>query len=368
MTRVGIALEGSQAAVVVTERAEAVWTAIVGGGGSVPDLEQLLRDALSRPPVPRWPPARLHVVLGSPYARVKHIRGVPRVRTRRALCELLALNATRFIAAPRQVEILGVQSLAPGEALVAVTSQDTLESIHLAAATARVRLRSVMPAAALQGDATAPVNAEMSDQGLAKLALAAAQLSRSPLALDPGRAEGTRRQDVPRWRVAAAGLALAVGLAAGATVPVYRAAREARADVQARDSIAAAADSAAADARELALMRRDLERVAAFTRGRISTVLLLDAITDALPPDAVVTTLHVDTAWVDIVTISVRAASVVSALGDSPGVAAPVLVGPVSRETVGGRELERATIRLALLRGDTRGRKPFTTRRELDGG
>src|SRR5690606_16601406 len=82
-----------------------------------------------------------------------------------------------------------------------------------------------------------------------------------------------------------------------------------------------------------------------FEEGRRSTALLLASITDALPNESAITMLRIDTATVDLIVMSTRAADVLGALDRMPGVVAPEIVGPVSREISGDRELERATIR-----------------------
>ncbi len=79
--------------------------------------------------------------------------------------------------------------------------------------------------------------------------------------------------------------------------------------------IAMVSDSVAREDADLGRLNRDLVTTTSFSHRRISTALLLGAITQALPAEAAITTLRIDTTTVDIVTLSPRTAAVVDALG-----------------------------------------------------
>jgi hypothetical protein len=109
-----------------------------------------------------------------------------------------------------------------------------------------------------------------------------------------------------------------------------------------------------------------LSQVAAFDAGRRSLTLLLADVTRALPEGNALVTFRVDSAGGMLIAIAPRAAGVVAALEAVPGTASPQIVGPVTRERIGERELERVTVRF-LLTGDDRTR-PQPTERDHSSG
>lgn len=366
MTRIGIALEGDVAAVIVLEGDEPTWTTMVSLKGCVADSADAIAQALTRSALPRWPHARVNVALGWPHGRVKHVHGVPPVKSSNELRALLEFNRGRFVASRRPVCVLGAQSAAPGEAIIGVADAETMAALRAALSKAPVRLRLVAPLSVVRSPQEHDAGALPRD--LLTDATAVAGLSgRCSLALDARRPAAGQASDVPWWRLAAAGVAFLGAVGGAAAAPTIRSMREMRADSAAARVLAARADSAARDARELAGMRRDLRRVADFSNGRASATLLLNAIAAALPEQAVISTIHVDTLAAELVVLSPRTAEVINALGDVPGLSAPLVIGPVSREVVAGHELDRATVRATFTRGEARGRAPFAVDRNVNG-
>lgn len=361
MTRVGIAILGNVAAIAVVENGESTWTAVVSEDRSIAEFTEALAEALTRATLPRWPRPRVSVALGPPHGRVKPLHGVPPVKRQRALRALVEFNRERFVASRRPVSILGVQSTAPGEALVGIADDEMIASLRAALANAPVRLRSVVPLECIRG--TRQVTGSSTDD-LVVDATAAAALKNSPLALDTRRPAPGQSRGVPWWRLTGAGVVFLCSVGAAAATPVIRIVRETRADSAAVRALAATADTAAQDARELASARRDLHRVADFSNARASATLLLGQIAATLPATAVISTIHIDTVAVELVVLSPRTADVIDALGDVPGLSPPLVIGPVSREVVAGHELDRATVRATFTRGDARGRTPFAIDRD----
>jgi hypothetical protein len=120
--------------------------------------------------------------------------------------------------------------------------------------------------------------------------------------------------------------------------------------------IAAAANGALAALRDSELaadhvdaeLRRttaDLDRIDQFAaaRGRLTT--LLGAISEALPDSTAVVSLRLDTLDATFMVLAPHAADVLPSLLDLRSVAAPRIVGAVTREVQAGVRLERASFR-----------------------
>jgi hypothetical protein len=79
-------------------------------------------------------------------------------------------------------------------------------------------------------------------------------------------------------------------------------------------------------------------------------VLLLAEITRSLPDSSSLVAFQVDSTGLgSVVAVSPHAAAVVDAVERTPGLASPQIVGPVTRERVGGRTLERVSVRFQLI-------------------
>jgi len=104
------------------------------------------------------------------------------------------------------------------------------------------------------------------------------------------------------------------------------------------------------DAKELGAVTAALGTLASFTQSRRSCTLLLAQLTRALPDGSVLLALQVDSGGTgSIAALGPHAAAVVDAVERVPGLAAPEIVGPVTRETVAGKALDRVTIRFHLV-------------------
>lgn len=373
--------------VAVVDRRETVWVATTSLGADEHASEPtVITDALGllldRVPRTRWPVLRVNTSLGMPWARLRLVKGMPPVSRRGELVSMLRLNTNRFIAASRPVLITGAIAVSPGEASVGVADRSMVDAVTHEIMKQKLRIGQITPAALLEFDERLHglTSGEPSrDEPLSSEAMAAAAATGSrgiSRGMSGGMSLGLRPQDNPagstpdasRKRVAIAGVALA---AAGLIYMSNQLNAErlslGRNEAAVR-AIATVSDSGMREEAELGQLNRDLASAANFSRHRVSTALLLGAITEVLPEEAAITTLRIDTANVDIVTVSTRTAAVVDALSDVANLAAPTIVGPVSRETVGARELERATIRLRILPDYGRGKTRFVTERDGDNG
>lgn len=106
------------------------------------------------------------------------------------------------------------------------------------------------------------------------------------------------------------------------------------------------------DAQELGSATAALGALAAFSQSRRSLTLVLAELTRALPDGNAIVAMQVDSAGRGtVVAIGPHAAAVVDAIERVPGFAAPVIVGPVTREATGSKELDRVTVRFRVEQG-----------------
>lgn len=118
--------------------------------------------------------------------------------------------------------------------------------------------------------------------------------------------------------------------------------------------IEASVRAARSDANELARTTAEMRSLADFADARRSMVLLLTEITRALPDSATLVALQVDSGGSgSVVALAPHAAAVVDAVERTPGLASPQILGPVTRESVGGRTMERVAVRFRVLAGTT---------------
>jgi hypothetical protein len=176
---------------------------------------------------------------------------------------------------------------------------------------------------------------------------AAVSKTSTSLALHRGRS-GAGERGVPRWRLAAAGIALACSVLAAVLAPGMAALR-ARGEASGRlTQLAATRRAADAAERELGRISDALMEVAAFERAHLSMSMLLAELTRALPEGSALLAIRVDSTSGNLVALAPRAASVLAPLERVRAIVAPEIVGPVTREAMGSRELERVTIRFTL--------------------
>lgn len=376
-TRIGVYIDDTCVTVAVVRRGATLWSGTAplqtGDESIAPEHVALaLGSLLIRAPHPRWLAARVTVVLGAPWARVKLVKGLPLLKGHRQLVTMLRMNASRFVATAKPVIITGADTGSPGEAYIGIADRMIVDTITHKISSRGFRIARMIPAIALESAISSGDSVDNAGQAGTVSAhesvasRAATMHGPTPMALRPQDNPAAAIPDAPRKRVAmaAAILAAAILVFVGTQLKLERVSL-ARHQAALRD-IASLADSGATESRELGSIDRDLATAARFSRRRVSAALLLGAITQALPAEAAITTLRIDTTSVDIVVLSPRTAAVLDALGDIPDVASPTIIGPVSRETVGPRELERATIRLRITPDDDLGKVAFEVERERD--
>lgn len=384
---IGVGAERIRAVVLRAGRVAAATEAELAPGESLQDaVAALVRSA----PLPRLRRPRVVVALGPSLSQTRRLTGLPSLEDPRLLEQVVREGAGKFFLRNGvPLATTGVRPLGAGSAWAAALDERTVRQVEAGCRAAGVRAERFVPAVAvlaraLSGDEIAwpdgPVVAEVRFQGgelesvrrvpaesataadppsalpaLARLgeqgwrfadAYGAAALPQwEPLVL---RTSGGAPGSVPRWRLAVAGGALAAALAFAAAAPALRA-------MTAEDAAVARVAAVQERRRAAAEIERELERVtaalgegAAFAANLYSPTLLLADLTAALPAGSALVAFRVDSAGGSLVALAPRAAAVVQPLERVPGVVAPEIVGPVTREHSAGREIERVGIRFGI--------------------
>lgn len=353
-------------------------------------LSATLAELILAAPLPRFPRPRVVVALGPSLAQTRRLSGLPPLDDPRLLAEVVREAAGKFFlrnGAP--LVTTGVRPVSPGAAWAAALDARTVREVEAGCRRAGLRVDRFVPAVAVlgralgdgavvwpDGEVAAEVRIEGGELQSVRRMPAADAPHAAPSDLVPALArlgsEGWRFADaygaaalpeweplvlrsaaggaghVAGWRLAAAGGALAAALAFAAVAPALRAAgaeREAAervAEVQERRRAAAGTEA------ELARVTAALGEVSAFAERRYAQTLLLADLTAALPTGSALVAFRADTAGGSIVALAPRAAAVVQPLERVPGIAAPEIVGPVTRETAAARPVERVTVRFAI--------------------
>lgn len=387
-TFVGLALGFDSARAVAVRGGKIIWV-----GETVLDApESMARgiaDLLSGVPRGSVGRPRVSAVIGPAFAQTRIIGGLPPLEDTRLLSRIVREGTSRFFLKNGTPLLTGlVQGIEPGRVWASAFDGPVVDAVLEGCAAARCHVVGVAPTVAvlgvaLKGDCIlwtdGPVGAEIELahgklvavrrtagsfiespaelQPCEELAIlgdgawrfadaygAAVCASNPPLAIRPGRAGGDPTA-APRWRITLAGSVAGLAIIAALVGPGWMALRTAR-EAQARLGELAEVRNAAAIAEDqLRRFSLVLDEVAAFDEGRRSITLLLAEISSALPKGNALVTFRVDSTGGTVIALALEPASVMAAVESVPGIASPQIIGPVTRELVGDRELERMTIR-----------------------
>lgn len=354
---------------------------------------EVLADAvaglLSGMPLPRFPRPRVAVAFGPSLAQTRRISGLPPLDDARLLAQVVHEGTGKFfLATGAPLATTGVRMAEPGTVWAAALDERAVRQVEAGCRAAGLRAGRFVPAVAVLGrgvngdpvlwrDGAAVVEVGLDDGELRSVRRVAAGGDAHPPEAIPALARlgpdgwrfadaygaatlpayepmvlhgtgSTAAGDVAPWRVAVAGAAAGLALLFAALAPALRA-MDAEDGAAAR--IAAVQDRrrAASDTeRELGRISAALAEAAKFDAQRYSPTLLLADLTAALPAGTAVIAFRADTAAGSVVALGPRAATVVQPLERVPGIVSPEIVGPVTREVIGGRELERVTVRFGI--------------------
>jgi hypothetical protein len=366
-------------------------------------LEMAVDKLLSTVDVPRWPKPRVTVAVGPAQAQTKHLVGLPPLTDSRALERVVSESAGRFFLRNGiPLATTSVRIDAPGEAWAAAVDEPVVRDIAHICHRRGFILSRVVPTvavlgAALEGDRIVWMDGDVASElslrehvlvGVRRVpigrehhcaamvaveelqtlgdeawrfadAFAAATMSASQsLTLRPGVIPGSAHPPLPRWRLVVAAAACALAACAALAAPGLAAARTSRA---ASAQIAELAPARSETVRAEASLRKvtDVLREAAeFDDRRRSATLFLGELTEAIPTDAQIVALRIDSAGGNLVALAPHAAALMTNLETVSTVASPEIIGPVTRETSGGSDRERLTLRFRWSAGALRPAQP----------
>jgi hypothetical protein len=361
---------------------------------SEPALAVQIAALLAQAPSPRWRKSRVIAVIGPGAAQMKRLAGLPPIESRAALGALVHESVSRFFlrngvplvtSSVRMVEL--------GTVWAAAFEQPVISEIELGCRAAGLDLRAIVPAVdalaagLLEGRAVwrdGDVRAEIVLQRGAVMSVRRlpeeieADAEPPPLTVDAlsslgedawrfadayGGAVGNSADGVAfrpganseiavsRRRLLTAAIACAAAALLAIAVPGAAAAIDHAHASRQLAVVAPRARDAAVVEQDLRRMTRALAQVASFENAQRSPVALLGELTRTLPPGAALITLRMDSTGGTLVLLAPRAARAIAALDSVAGIAAPEVVGPVTKEVAGARELERATVRFHLAPG-----------------
>ena len=355
-------------------------------------LSEALRPLLAACPRRGLLPISVTAAFGPSMSQLKCLTELPPVTEPRALTAMVQENVGRFFLRNGvPLTISGALLETPGRVWVAAFDAPLVDEAAAVCRDAGLNLRYVVPCAValrrtilddsitwMDGDvqldirfgAAAPASVRRipfdgSSQRPSRPigALAALQAS-APHALDAAGAALTKRRDVIRARVPApappvattrvavlrsAGV-FALALVAALVSPGVATSIAVRRDRASQAAISVSARVAERNANELAATSTTLRALSDFGASRLSMTLLLAEVTRGLPDSATLVAFQVDSSGLgNVVALAPHAAAVVDAVERTPGLSSPVIIGPVTRESVGGRNVERVTVQFRLL-------------------
>jgi hypothetical protein len=398
---VGIGVSADSVRAVGVER-DAVRWAIELERSEGESLGDALGALIERCPLARWPRARVTVAIGPSAVQVKRLTALPPLTDDDALAAVVREGVGRFFLR-NGVPLLtsGVRVVEPGTAWAAAYEAPVVEEVERScrAAARRLKLHAIVPTAIALAHAVdgghesepmvwadgeirtmltfsagtiaslrrLPTRGELrgiSESGAQSLPAALERLGER--ALDFADAYGATRvsRGEPlcariggaaspsaaspsgmRKRLAFAATAFALaGLVAilGPGLIALHSAHQSRVRLAA---IAKELQAVERNERELGQVSDALGEVADFEASRRSATMLLASISHALPKEASLVAFQADTVGGTVVALSQRAALVTTALEKVDEIASPEIVGPVTSETMGSREVERVTVR-----------------------
>lgn len=370
-------------------------------------LAKTIEDLLADAPVPRWPRSRVIAAVGPLDAQMKRLAGLPPVSDPSRLDDVVRESASRFFlrnGVPLATTCSPAREASPWGAAVEVP---VLDAIARACRTRRVRLEAIVPTASVlafvldgateprcvewrDGDASwhmvleggelvtvrrAAASSERAEErdtpssALRALgpdgwrfadAFGAARVGRSAPLAWRGDRRGPGSRTVPAWRLAFAGTAVVIAASGWLVAPGVAARFVEHEAAERLTSLAQDWRDVVVAEREVDKVTRALAEVSAFDASGYSMTRMLGDLTRALPDESALVTLRLARESGSLVALTPRAASVLDKLESVRGIEGTDIVGPVTRELVAGKTLERVTVRFRVSstarRGDSAGR------------
>jgi hypothetical protein len=361
VVRIGIALGANCASAAVTFGRWPLATVELAASEVTGDALSDCNALLPRIKTPTWiRPRSVTIALDNRNIQVRTIRGLPPVSNVRLLERTIAQTPTRyFLRRSSQLRSSSIRLIEPGCVEAAAVEQYLLDQLDTACRNAGRSLTAVLPLsralerltpAERMQEHTGAVGAAMYPPSGA-LTIRMKALRQRAARTHPKYGKGVL---IPAGCVT-------LGLAAVMMAPSIHAYRESS---TARREIAAAAraryDAVIAE-RSLSDVTDRLRDLGEYASSRRSITMLLGDLSRAIPEKGAMTAFRVDSSSVTVVVLAPKSGDVLTGLEKISYIVAPEVTGPVTREIVGGRELERLTVRFRIADGAINGSVPVET-------
>ncbi len=389
--RVGVAVSHDAVRAVALRQKRVIWA----GETPLASLEELPRAigaVLDRASLPRWPRPVLSAAVGPHSAQIKRLSGLPETNDTTVLASVIRESVGTFFLQNGTVLLTtGVRPAGSGAVLAAAIERTCVDAIHAAARARGLRPGPIAPTAVALtraltdstfqwNDGRLMLEVKLSGSGLESVrrrhapaetadvpptpvpelaslgadaikyadAYGAAALDLAePLAIHSD-AAGLLRFSEARRPLILAGLLLLIATASVALSPLaaVRAARRSAARMaDMRPGRWHVISGALAELDAVSGVLRDSQ---AFAETRTSVSQLLAEFTRLLPPGAAVQSFDWSGDRGEVVVLTANAGATLAALRRLPGVKSAELVGSVTNQTAGGRELQRVTIKFSM--------------------
>jgi hypothetical protein len=376
----GVAI-GSREIRALLVRAGAIEWHASTGISAANDIAASLQELLTRAPRVAGG-MRVTVVVSPAWVQVKPLMGLPPVKSIRLTEELLRENQQAFFLWKGSPALIaGIQVTNGGAVWGAAFDRDVVQQVTGGLRAARLSVRRVTPAVAaivaamanrpvLWTDGDDSFELEGDHGGMRRLNRITSNQALDPSALPATLAEigddALRFADAYAAAVAPRSLALTLELQPdasrtlrrGVTVTVVCAAAAFAAfgpGMRAREFARAAELSLgrsraleielAQNESELRRVTEILNRIESFRHEREKVTRILGDVAQAIPDSTAILTFHVDSVEGAFTAIAPHVADVLPELAEVREVIAPRIVGPVTRESLGGVHMERASFR-----------------------
>jgi hypothetical protein len=264
--------------------------------------------------------------------QVRRLEGFPAVDDPETRAQILCEGVRRwFLMRPGGLLTAGPLTHTDGSVWAAAFERSAVDELRAAAATAGIQVTRVVPDPALVDERCGgAIPLAWTDRRWEQRPVPAARARRALIAITVGSAILLGAYPTALWHTH-------IRLAESASASSVLATRNARLAV------------------DLAAVTSRLDAIADWREYRMSWVSVLASLSTALPAGTAAVTLRADSTTGVLVVVGPRAGSVVDALEAVADLGAPVLVGPVTSEMIGGEMMERATIGFSITgRGHTR--------------
>lgn len=292
----------------------------------------------------RWRRPDVVVGLHSEYSQFGRLWSFPPTKSAETSSALLRENASRFFRVSAQgLSTSSVRRRVDGDVWAAAADSALVRAIEAACATRPTRLRAIVPVDSIDLSTECPN--ELQESG-SEFAWRLAMLAKSGRSIEFDTSTGQDslgRGMRSRERLATA--ALLVTCLIAAVAPVVDARRIARVARQEYAGLKAQESRALAIAGELTRIDQGLSEIAGAAARRRQHLDVLASISTALPNGSVMTSLRLDSLGGSLTVLAPSADEIIRRLAVSPLLVDPELVGPVTVNTLVGKELSRLSVR-----------------------